>query len=106
LQEIILVSTTMGNLHDAEEIAGKLLEKHVVACAQISGPIKSLYRWKESMVSEEEYLLTVKTTSALQQLVVSLISQLHPYELPEIIAQKPEYVLPAYEQWVHGECNG
>lgn len=106
LQEIILVSTTIANLHDAEEIASKLLEKHVVACAQITGPIKSLYRWKEAMVSEEEYLLTAKSTSALQKQVVSLISQLHPYELPEIIVQKPDYVFPAYAQWVLGECNG
>jgi len=106
MAEIILVSTTLEKLDKAEAIARKLLDKRIVACAQISGPIKSYYRWKEATVEAEEFVLAIKTTPSLQQRVVDLIIQMHPYELPEIITQTPDYVLPEYANWVYGECNG
>jgi len=106
MPEIILVSTTLEKLDEAEAIARKLLDKRIIACAQISGPIKSLYRWKEATVAAEEFVLAIKTTPSLQQRVVDLIIQMHTYELPEIIIHNPNYVSPEYANWVYGECNG
>jgi len=106
LPEIILVSTTLEKLDEAEAIAKRLLDRQIIACAQISGPIKSIYRWKEATVTAEEFVLAIKTTPTLQQRVIDLIIKMHPYELPEIVAQKPHYVLPEYANWVYGECHG
>ena len=47
MKTIVLISTTLENKADAERIAELLLERKLIACAQISGPITSLYRWKE-----------------------------------------------------------
>lgn len=105
MNDIVLITTTVEKRDDAEKISKKLLEMRLMACAQITGPIKSVYRWENSIVEGEEFLLTVKTTPALQQKACTLISQLHPYDLPEILAQKPAFVHPEYAKWVYGECN-
>jgi len=101
--EIILVTTTVETLDDARNIGRALLEKRLMACAQVSGPITSIYRWQGKVVDGQEYLLTVKTSVALQQEVVAAIKKMHPYEVPEIVVQKPEYTEPDYAKWVNGE---
>jgi uncharacterized protein involved in tolerance to divalent cations len=41
---VITVSTTVGKREVLEQIGRALLKKRLVACVQISGPVKSVYR--------------------------------------------------------------
>jgi periplasmic divalent cation tolerance protein len=105
MNTIILVSTTFAQKEDAERIAELLLDRNLIACAQIAGPVTSIYRWGGKVHSTPEYTMTLKTTQhRLQDLQKTLIQE-HPYELPEIIGQEIDHVSLAYADWVSGEVQ-
>lgn len=105
MNTLIVVTTTFAHKEDAERIAGLLLDRNLIACAQISGPITSVYRWREKVTSASEYILSLKTTRQRFQILQEILTQEHPYELPEIIGQEIHHVSPAYYDWVCGEVQ-
>lgn len=103
--KIVLISTTTESKKDAEDLARKLLERKLIACAQISGPISSHYRWKDELVSSDEYTLSVKTSEGKADQVQQTINTLHPYELPEIIGIQLAKASEEYVNWVEQELE-
>jgi periplasmic divalent cation tolerance protein len=98
--KIVSIMTTLDDKQTLENICRVLVEKKMVACAQVSGPIKSLYWWNGSLEETEEWVGTMKTRSELYQSVEEEIVRLHPYEVPEIMGEEIAHALPAYTQWV------
>jgi len=82
----IQISTTVTKKSDAEKIAKVLSEKKLSACAQIIGPITSVYRWKGRLEKSKEWLCVAKTSQRHYASVEEAIKKVHPYQLPEIIA--------------------
>jgi periplasmic divalent cation tolerance protein len=101
----LLITTTFENHADAEKMATMLLEKRLVACAQISGPVRSMYWWQGKIVSSDEYLLTMKSIGSLYSDLEQLILASHPYETPEIIAIVMSHVSKDYQQWLEKELR-
>lgn len=63
-----------------------MLERRLVACVQILGPIQSRYRWEGEVTQSSEYLLLVKTVAARVDSVTATIVDAHPYDVPEVLA--------------------
>lgn len=105
MKNIIVVHTTVEHIEDAEKIAQVLLDKRLIACAQIDGPIKSIYRWKESIETAKEYRLSVKSTADLAERVMEIIQTNHPYEVAEITGHPLEYCSPKYQNWLVKEVK-
>lgn len=104
--QYIQVSTTVAKRNDAERIAGELLRKKLCACAQIIGPITSVFRWKGKTVKATEWLCAVKTEKSQYKKVEKAIRDMHPYELPEIIATPIIAGSRDYFNWMQKECYG
>jgi len=102
---IISVITTGNDRNTLEYIGKKLVEMRCAACAQIVGPIKSIYWWKGRMEEAEEWCCILKSTGNLYKKIEETIVKLHPYELPEIIATGIEDASPEYVQWVMDETR-
>ncbi len=81
----VQITTTTGDHAVAEKIAIELVDHRLVACAQISGPVRSVYRWQGKVEFAEEMVVRVKTTSEHVESVKKCITALHPYDVPEII---------------------
>ena len=105
MKNIIVLHTTVSKIEDARKIVEILLRKKLVGCAQIDGPIESMYTWKDVVEVEQEYRLSVKTTSGLAARVIEMIQNHHPYELPEIVGNRLEYCSEDYKNWLIGEVN-
>jgi periplasmic divalent cation tolerance protein len=105
MEKIIQIITTCNSKDLAEGIGKRLVEKRLAACAQISGPIISTYWWKGKMEETTEWTCTLKSTVGLYDKVETAIREVHPYDLPEIIAIDVEKTLPAYADWVREETN-
>ena len=101
-----LVLTTIGSKELAETLARQLVERRVAACVNIVGPISSVYRWKESIEHEDEYLLLIKTTAAHSPRLQAAFQELHPYELPECVELAIEGGSDAYLAWLAREVGG
>jgi periplasmic divalent cation tolerance protein len=103
---LAIVTTTTSSREEAKKLAAALLAARCIACAQISGPITSLYRWQNKETEAEEWLLTVKTTTAMTETVREAISRNHSYSVPEILIQEVSGVHPPYFAWLVGEVSG
>ncbi len=100
---MINVITSVDDKAALERIGRLLLERKLVACLQIVGPVKSVYWWKGRLEETEEWIGVMKTRRELYEAVEREIRALHPYEVPQIEAVEILSVLPAYEAWLNGE---
>lgn len=103
--ETLLVISNCPDEDCANRIALALLEARLAACVNLLPRVQSIYRWEGKIESASEVPLLIKTTQTAYASVETCIRNLHPYELPEIIALPVTRGLPAYLNWVAGEIN-
>ncbi|MCX5816420.1 MAG: divalent-cation tolerance protein CutA [Proteobacteria bacterium] len=103
MSEIIKIIITADSKETAEKIGRDLVGRRLASCAQISGPIKSIYWWKGKIEAAEEWVCTLKSRKGLYKTIEREIRVLHPYELPQIIAIDIPHVLPEYADWIQNE---
>jgi periplasmic divalent cation tolerance protein len=101
----INVITTVDKKEILEEIGRSLLNKRLITCIQIVGPIESIYWWNGQLEETEEWLGIMKTRGELYPEVEREIKSLHPYKVPEIAAVEADRVMAAYEKWVMTETK-
>ncbi|WP_416898580.1 MAG: divalent-cation tolerance protein CutA [Minwuia sp.] len=89
----------------AGAIAEGLIARRLAACANILGPIESVYYWKGAVEREGEVPLVVKTRESLFDAAAAEIARLHPYETPSIIGLPVARVNCDYRDWVIAETE-
>jgi len=102
---ILLVLTTVGSREEADEIAQALVQERLAACVNVVADCSSTYRWQGAVEQADETMLLIKTTRNRYRDFEERLRELHPYDLPEIVALSPDAVLPAYAAWVIGETR-
>ena len=84
----------------AESIVNRLLEEQLIACGNITLPVASIYRWQGTIERATEVLVIMKTTANAFESVKRRIGELHPYDVPELLALPIEDGLDTYLAWV------
>ncbi len=87
----------------ALRIADALVDAQLAACVQVLPGATSVYRWQGKVERASETLLLIKTTHVRFDALAARIVELHPYELPEVIAVEITGGLPAYLDWIARE---
>ncbi|OYV03870.1 MAG: divalent-cation tolerance protein CutA [Verrucomicrobiales bacterium VVV1] len=100
MEEVILVLSTFPSIEKARQIGTLLVEKQLAACVNLVPGVESVYRWQGKIETSAEVLAIFKTTAARQPELSEALADLHPYEVPEILALEPSAVSPAYARWV------
>jgi len=103
--DVLLVVTHLPDHEAAVALARALIERRLAACVNVLGAATSIYRWKGALETAPEVPLLIKTRAPLYARIEAAIRELHPYELPEIIAVPVERGLPEYLQWVVAETS-
>ena len=67
MNSYLLVQTTTNSKEAAEALASLLIGKKLAACVQISSPITSVFTWKGSVTTAEEWVVSAKTRSDLYE---------------------------------------
>lgn len=101
----LLVLTTLPDATIAEAIARRLIDNGCAACVAVGSPVRSLYHWRGKTETGTETPLSIKTTTGAYQAVETLLRELHPYELPEIIAIPITGGLAPYLDWIAAESD-
>lgn len=83
----VSVHTTCPARETAAALGRQAVEAGLAACAQLTGPIRSFYRWKGDIEIAEEWRCTLKTTRERWPDVAAFIRSSHVYELPEITVE-------------------
>src|SRR5262245_14557916 len=101
----IQVITTTETKEDAQRIAAALVERRLAACVQVAGPITSTFRWEGEVQTATEWQCIAKTRAALYAGVEAAIRELHPYQVPEIVAMPIASGSEAYLEWIDAEVE-
>lgn len=105
MAEYIQVVTTVPSKEEGEQIALALLEKRLVGCVQIVGPIESLYWWQGKIECSSEWLCVAKTERKLFTQIEETIKALHSYEVPEILAVPIVEGSESYLRWLEKQLQ-
>jgi len=82
----IVVLMTAASEEQAASIAQALVGERLAACVNIVGPIRSIYRWREKVQDEREHLMLVKTRANMVAKIERRVTELHSYEVPEVVS--------------------
>ena len=96
----LLVFSTFPDIEKARQIGTSLVESQLAACVNLIPAIESIYRWQGKVETSNEVLAVFKTTSAAYSNFEARLKELHPYDVPEIVAVKAEHVSAGYAAWV------
>ncbi|MEO3808478.1 divalent-cation tolerance protein CutA [Sphaerisporangium sp. B11E5] len=97
------VHVTAGTREEADAISTAVVRRRVAACAQIVGPISSVYWWEGEVQRDDEYLILMKTGAERLDDLVAAVRAVHSYTTPEIVAVPIEGGLAGYLGWVTAE---
>ena len=80
----MLVATTLPTREAALALADEMVARRLAACAQVSGPVASVRRWRGSVERGDEWRCELKTTQGRLAALETALGERHPYELPEL----------------------
>ena len=97
---VVVILSTLPNPEKAAEIARTLVEERLAACVNLVPQVRSIYRWQSAIQDDTETLAIVKTTSEGAAALYARLLQLHPYDVPEVLALPVSGGHAPYLEWV------
>ena len=79
------VYVTAQDQKEAQKIVRALVQKKLIACANIFPPVVSCYEWKGQFKEEKETIVILKTQKHFFKEVEQAILQNHSYDCPCIV---------------------
>ncbi|MFD8492580.1 divalent-cation tolerance protein CutA [Amycolatopsis sp. NPDC059657] len=83
--EHVVVTTTVSSEPAARALATGAIEARLGACAQIVGPLTSVYRWEGAVRTETEWRVEIKAAARRAPELTEFLKVEHAYDLPEVI---------------------
>jgi periplasmic divalent cation tolerance protein len=103
--EHVIVTSTTDSEPAARELAAQAVEARLGACAQVVGPITSVYRWEGAVQTDQEWRVEIKTTADRVPALTERLKELHSYDLPEVIATPVTGGSAEYLAWLTTETR-
>jgi len=101
----LICLSTCPDRETADRIAAALVEERLAACVNVLAGVRSTYRWEGRLRCDDETLLIIKTTANRLQRATERLAELHPYELPELIAVEAAGGSSAYLDWIAAQTR-
>ena len=102
---VVVVLSTFPSEARAAEIARTLVDARLAACVNLVTGVRSIYRWQGAVEEASEVLAVIKTTSERVEALRSRLVELHPYEVPEVLALPVTGGHAGYLAWVASETT-
>lgn len=96
----VVVYTTTPSAEIASKISSAIVTEKLAACVQTLPGVTSTYWWDGKVNTDQEHLLIIKTRSDLVSQLDSIISNLHPYDTPELVATPITDGAKKYLDWI------
>lgn len=104
--EHVVVASTTDTEDAARALAAGVIDARLGACAQVVGPITSVFHWAGAVQTEQEWRVEIKTTADRVAAVTAHIAAHHSYDVPEIIATPIIGGSAEYLAWLVEETHG
>lgn len=89
----------------AKTLARTVVSRGLAACANILGPMTSVYEWDGAVREESEWLIILKTIVERKEELTKLVGELHGYDCPCVVYLPISDGNPAFLQWVDAQCR-
>ena len=99
MKEYCIIMTTFSDHKEKNNVIESLLGEKLAACIQEIN-IGSHYSWKNEICNDSEILLLIKTRWDKYERIVEVLTKLHSYEVPEIVAVNIEGGYEPYLNWI------
>jgi len=102
-----LLYTTWPDAQSAEDAAEALLSEGLIACANILGEARSVFRWRGEVHRETEIIALFKTSAGKAARTAERIADLHPYDEPAVLnlCVDAEGSSAGFLAWVRSEAG-
>ena len=100
MTDALVVLVTVPNAAAADKLGEALVGERLAACVNVVGGVRSIYRWQGAVEKSDELLCVCKTTRAGFERLRARVVELHPYELPEVVALPIELGHAPYLDWI------
>ncbi len=100
-KDVYVVFCTVPDADTAKALARLLVKERLAACCNVVPGLTSIYRWEGEIQEDQERLLIIKTTQRAYGDLEKRLKELHPYDVPEIIALPVEQGNSDYIKWVN-----
>jgi periplasmic divalent cation tolerance protein len=103
--QYLQVQTTTDSRVEAMELSRAAVESRLAACAQVAGPVASMFWWDGALERTEEWLVLLKLPADRYDELAAFITERHSYDEPEIIALPIVTGSAAYLNWLREETR-
>jgi periplasmic divalent cation tolerance protein len=103
--EHVIVASTTDSEERARALAAGAIDARLAACAQVVGPITSVYRWEGAVQTDPEWRVEFKTAADRVPALTEHIKANHTYDVPEIIATPISGGSAEYLAWLIDETR-
>jgi len=100
---VCLVYVTTESREQAIAIGRVLVGERLAACANVSGPITSIFRWEGAVQEGEEHVLIAKTRDSLVDRLQERVKALHSYDCPCVVALPITGGHAPFLEWIQAE---
>lgn len=99
-----IVFCTFPDRESARQTGTDLVAAQLAVCVSLLSGTESIYRWQGAVETSTEVLAIFKTSCATYPAFEKKLRELHTYQVPEIVALRPEQVSADYLRWVMDEA--
>jgi len=101
---MIVIYIACKDEEEAKKISKALLEKKMIACANIF-PVQSMFWWENKIEEKGEYIIIAKTIKTRFDEVSDIVKDLHSYDVPLIEQWDIDAVDKDYLDWLNKEVG-
>ena len=84
----------------AEAAARQLLDERLIACANILGPMRSIYTWEGTRSEAAEVGVLFKTDASALDRATARLAELHPYDTPAVLGWRTDTAARPTAEWL------
>ena len=103
---VVTVTALFATDEEARTISRTVVEERLAACANIGGPVYSIYRWQGAIEEAGEVAASFKTTALMAEALIARIVELHGYDVPCVYSSPVTQIAAAYADWVKASVEG
>lgn len=101
-QRFIQVRVACPSQAEAEQVAAALVAQRLAACVQITPGVRSIYRWSDNVEVATESVAMATSRADLFDRLTARVTELHSYDVPEIVASPITQLSAPYAEWLAG----
>jgi len=106
MDDLVILYTTWPDAETAEAFGRRAVEERLAACANVLGPMRSIYRWEGAIEEAQEIAALFKTTADAADPLIARLAALHSYDVPAAMVWPIETAHAPYVRWVAESVKG